>query len=40
MARRLPSATRAIGIRWFGSLASRAKFREAIPGLFAEQPRV
>jgi len=28
-----------IGIRWFGPLASRAKSREAIPGLSAEQPR-
>ena len=28
---------RAIGIRWFGPLASRAKSREAIPGLSAEQ---
>jgi hypothetical protein len=35
-----PSAVRASGIRRFGPLASRAKFRQAIRGLFAEQPRV
>jgi predicted esterase len=31
---------RAFGIRWFGPMASRAKSREVIPGLSAEQPPV